>query len=189
MDKYKVGSVVLLNRSKGKESNWFSKAQVFFTGKPYTHCANIIGDVLTQQAVLSADELITVEPLSKYFDEEGTGIEIWEMPSVSEDRAKIILKDLYLAYGSTYYGFTQLLWFVYRWFMEKLGKDVRKKINPFRNGEICSELIYHYWERLPEYFDLQKKLDEWNPDTVHAGDIHTIMTSFPDLFKLVYKRN
>lgn len=184
--KFREGSIILLNRL-GKESSIFSKLQRFFTGMPYTHSAIVTRDIYEIQSVLSADELINTQPLDNYFNEEKTEIEIFDIidKRVNTEFKEETIKQLYEEYAGTMYGFAQVLWFVYRWFMEKLGKDVRKKKNPFNKGEICSELVWHYLDRVGDFIpELKAKINEWNPDTIHAGDIHTICISLPKVFKL-----
>jgi hypothetical protein len=173
---HNVGNIVLLNRKKG---GWFSTLQRFFTKMDYTHCAIVVTKYKNREMVLSADELIELYPLQKYFEEKDTDIEIWELEGDYEAITDILIDR----YVGTYYGFTQVFWFVFRWFMEIFGKDVRRYRNPFCHGTICSELVWYFLEAIPNE-NLNDRVHEWNPDTIHAGDTARICREF---FKLKHK--
>lgn len=178
MSAIKKGDIIIFNSTKG---GWFSSCQRFFTGLPYTHAAVCIGDVLTHPSIIEADLLVEVTPLKKTLDDTTKEYEAYRpnlpLPEWSVDT---VLGNIYYNYTNNEYGFTQVLWFVYRWFMEKfLHKDVRKKNNPFSKGVICSELVFYYLAELSEHSKpLSDKISEWNPDTVHAGDIANICKQF-----------
>ena len=186
------GDIFILNR-KGKFGNFYSKAQRFFTKLPFTHAAIQFGEVKEFESIISADELVCLIPTQKYFDEEkfGTDIEIWRIKNANKNDIEFYLERLYECLAGTSYGYVQILWFIYRWFMESVfQKDVRHFNNPFKNGTVCSELtwkfLYNMSDKIPE---LRKKLNEWTPDTVSSGDIHNICLLLPNVFELVYKTN
>jgi len=199
-----LGDIILLNRKKG---GWFSSAQRFFTQMNYTHSTFSIGTILGIESVLSADEKVVIEPLKKYFEEDGTEIEIWRInENIIDAKNKPLLEqkisEIYYKYSNSYYGFFQVIWFIYRWINEKFFKrDVRRKNNPFKRGIICSELVYYYLIELEKIlnktlkkgkirFDvllpLQAELSKYTPDTIHAGDIAQILNKNNKLF---YKLN
>lgn len=190
MYKAKPGDIILLNR-KGKSSSWFSVLQRFFTRKPYTHCAIFLPNVVLEESVISADEVIKILPTESYYNEDGTDIEIYAVTDNIPANVKIdILNSIYKKYSGTYYGFTQLLWFIYRWFMEVFFKrDMRKKKNWFNSGTICSELVYYYFEGLSTYNDrLKNAINLYDKDSVHAGDIADICSNLPEVFQLVLRK-
>ncbi len=188
----KLGDIILLNR-KGKSSSIYSAAQRFFTKMPYTHTTVAMGNVLGFPSALSAEELVVVEPIQRYFEEEGTEIEIYRIHNLKLNVASDVISYLYFKESGAYYGFTQILWFIYRWFMESVfQKDVRKERNPMSKGIICSEPVYNYLVKMvsmdPDLCvtPLNSKLTEWNANTVNAGDIATICKSFPEIFSQIY---
>ncbi len=182
-----IGDIILLNRNKG---GWFSSAQRFFTGMPFTHCTVSVGNVLGEEYVLSAEEKILLLPLYNYFTELDGSTDIYVFrPSVDIETKAALVVELADELINKWYGFGQLPWFIYRWFMEKLGKDVRKSNNWFKSGYICSEVVYLYLEKLArknepekltyggELYELNQWLSQYTQDTVHAGDIYTICAS------------
>lgn len=178
-----IGDIVLLNRKKG---GWFSSAQRFFTGMPYTHCTFSIGEICGVESVLSADEKIVVLPLDSYFTETDTDIEIYRI-TCDKNKIEYSIKKVFVNYSGFWYGFTQVIWFIWRWLMEKFDMDVRRKNNPFKSGIICSELVYYYLVELnlPE---IKKDLEAFTPDTIHAGDIANILKNNADVFRLREKK-
>lgn len=184
------GNILLLNRRKG---GWFSNAQRFFTNKPYTHCALSAGNILSVESIFSADETMDMIPLQNYLAEDSTDIEIYEVKNVEPEVLDSIMKDMYLEYAGKGYGFLQLLWFVYRWANEKLGRDVRLKKNWFTDNLICSEMGYVFLTKvstkLEKYhsYALITELNKTTPDTCHAGDIADLIHALPEIFNLTYR--
>ena len=184
----KPGDIMLLNRH-GEAQNFYSVCQRFFTKKPYTHTALVFGEVKGFQSVISSDEVVAVLPVRNYFAEEGTDIEIWRFKDNHSELIEDLLTKLYTGYADMSYGYLQIPWFIYRWFMESVfQKDVRKQKNWSTSGVVCSELIYVYLECFIQFYpELKEKLDEWNQDTVSSGDMADIIHSFPEIFELIYK--
>jgi hypothetical protein len=186
--KFKTGDIILLNR-KGAAANFFSKGQRFFTRMPYTHSAILLENIFEQQSILTSDELTNIQALSNYLKEPETDIEIYKV-KVPQEMKEYEVKSMYNRYAGKKYGFAQILWFMYRWLLERFGIDARRKKNFFPGGVICSELVYHYLVEIAKnYPQLNKKLKEWNAETVHVGDIKHICESLPELFELKYKFN
>ena len=181
------GDILILNR-KGKSGSLFSTLQRFFTRMPYTHCQLVVDPVENIISVFEAEQLVLINPAQRTFQEIDTEIEVWH-PLFITDKTQLtaIFKDLYDNYSGISYGFLQITFFVYRWINEVFKHNVNNKPNPFQNGVICSELIYYYLCSFVNS-ELSNKLSEWNANTVHAGDIHNILTSLPSLFKLTYTR-
>ena len=199
-----IGDIVLLNRKKG---GWFSSAQRFFTKMPYTHSTFSVGNILGFESVLSADEKIVIEPVGRYYEEKETDIEIYRLkkkvlPVGFEGALSSAIESMYYKYANTYYGFGQVFWFVYRWFMESvLKKNAKKKDNPFKGGIICSELVYLYLEQVCKVLNkcypkrdtrrfsvllhLQIELNKYTRDTIHAGDIAVIIKHNPNIWERV----
>lgn len=198
-----IGDIILLNRKKG---GWFSTCQRFFTGMPYTHCTISVGEILGFESTIGADEKVVIEPIRKFYEEDSTDIEIYRLrkeilPLNFDTHMSNTMKYMYCKYANQYYGFSQILWFVYRWLMEKFGKDVRRNNNPFKGGVICSELIYLYLvqltivlnkcypkkdsRRFSVLLPLQTDLNRFTADTIHAGDIASIIKMNTNIWELV----
>lgn len=180
---FKQGDIILLNRH-GKESNWFSNAQRFFTRMPYTHSALVLGKVKGLMSVLSADELVVVIPVNRYLEEEGTDIEVYRPKFVDWVLINQLMPDLYQKHAGKPYGYLQLLYFVFRWLAESFKIDVRKWKNPFTNNDICSELIFEYL-LLTGSKPILFALSDYRLDNVHVGDIANICKNNPELFEKV----
>lgn len=193
----------ILNATKG---GWFSTLQRKITGQNVTHCIWGIGDLgLGIQSTIGADLKTSVT----------SDIDILENPSIEyyiftidipRDHKLEISRYLYKKYNNLVYSFFQLPWFVWRAIQEQVfHKDIRKKKN-WGSGEepICSEIHYVGLYEVIDFmkdpynkFDLYKvrllenKLNEWNADTVHVGDILNILfyfcETYPDVFKLKEK--
>ena len=182
---YKCGSIDLLDNENG---NFLSKAIRFFTNSTISHTDFTMGKIVKEESVLSAQALMSVLPLCTYFWDEYFTFTIYEIEGVPEKELEKIVRAMYIDFAGKKYGFMQLPWFIYRWFMERLGKDVRKQHNWFAKNNICSELVWMYlvkvskgrdYGRFPE---LYAKLNEWNRDTVSPQDIKVIVESFPEIF-------
>ena len=185
---FKDGSIILLNR-KGKSSSFYSAAQRFFTGYPFTHSAIIVDPVRGLTSVLSSNEVVTILPLQNYFDEPDTDIMIYELIGFDEYNIKESVDSIYKSYAGASYGYLQITWFVFRWLCKRIGIDIKGKRNYAPNGMICSEMVWDYMSLLKtNYTEFYKFLNEWTKDTVHVGDISEIIKSFPYLFKLVYEK-
>lgn len=173
-----IGDVILLNRKKG---GWFSFLQRKFSGLPFTHCAISAGFILGEESCFSASEMILLERLQAYYEEDGTDITIYHLPTISDQIKYDTIKELYKTYNGQFYGFLQLLFFVYRFLGEKLGFDMRRKKNWFPKNIICSEMLWYYFYMLREHIPgMSKVLDQWNPNNVFAGEIDQICQMFPE---------
>lgn len=177
------GDIVCIN-----ERGFYASAQRFFTKFPYSHTAVGIGDVCGYPSLFEAKAHMAVTPLELLFEEEEKEFEIYKVniDPVIKSRA---VDEIYHAYAGSIYGFTQILWFIYRWANEMFDRDVRKTTNPFSAGEICSEIVWHYLNIISEGIpELHKKVNEWNADTIHVGDIVAICKAFPNIFELEQSR-
>jgi hypothetical protein len=172
-----VGDVYCVNsKGKGWIKNFYSYAQRFVTGMPYTHCAIEVEKELGVSSVFEADALVLVDPANRITADPNRDYEIYSIVGVDQKKIDEILAVLYDKYCGTTYGFLQILWFLYRRFMEVVfKKDVRKQRNPLSKGIICSELLWDYLSMLGEFIpELKAKISEWNCNTIHAGDVAMI---------------
>ena len=185
----KLGSVIIFNSTKGGR---FSAAQRFFTRMPYTHVAGSIGTVSGEESILEAKMSVSVTPWKHVLDNKTEEYFIFEPTSALKQ--KDIEDALYYVYdrfaGETY-GFLQLLWFVYRWIAESwpFKADVRKKGNWFPDNQICSEVWWWYLHELAtKYPDISNVIEEWNSNSVNAGDMFMILRRLPKYFTLTQTR-
>ena len=187
----KAGNILIVNK-KGKDASWMWKfwyvLQRFFTGAPYTHTALTSFTNETGTFVFSVEELLTLRFLDDFLNLVDSDLYIFEINLEESILTPFVNKQIKNFLGQNY-GYAQLIWFVYRWIMEKFGKDVRRDTNWFANGEICSESVYLYLQDLATIEpDLKRSLNQFNQNTCDVGDIMNILQHYPDLFKMIYKK-
>ena len=179
---YKCGSIILLNNKKGI----FPALIRFFTHSKYTHNAITMGNIIPKsESILTAELLITVHPLQRYFEDPNYEFSIYEIQGIDEKDLETIVLDLYEKRVSRGYAFWQNLWFIYRRVAEKLGFDVRKQGNWFPKNDNCSEETYDLIKMAAEKKNLTNLLcllNEWNSNCFSPGDSNFIFNLFPDYF-------
>jgi len=169
----KPGDIVVFNNQR---HDFYSEAQRIFTRMPYTHTAVVMPLYEEEIPLLSADLVVTLTTWDKYISQRGMLYWVFSPPD-SERLTNEELMGMYKKYIDDVYGFSQTLYFVYRWLMETFHKDVRKAHNPFPNGDICSELGYNGLKIMAtRNAKLGGILNEWNQNTVSSGDIFNICT-------------
>ena len=185
------GQIILFNNL---HFDIFSIGQRFFTEQPYTHTAFIVPPALGVEWYYGAEQLAVIRPIS-YFENDTKKLYQMYLPKVWTDEQILnALRKLYTKFGAEKYGYWQILWFMFRWLMSKwpFKKDVRKWHNFFPNHVICSELGWWYlwflYEEQPDLTELKDELNQWSSDTIHSGDIHTIINNLPHLFRMTEER-
>jgi hypothetical protein len=163
----KAGSLVFFCNTLG----WYGKSQKFFTKQPFTHVAIVYPDQFDKHAILSSDMAITVKPFE--YIGTPTSYQLVFNFNVEDEKVMESVKQIYFAHAGQTYGFFQLLWFIYRWFMwTYLKQDVRKQHNWFPDDVVCSETGYeHFSNVFAGNTTVQLYLDKFRRDTVSAGDI------------------
>jgi len=177
-----VGDILL---SSCNDGNFLSKAIKFFTNSEYTHTAPSMGDLgLGTESFLSAEPMICVLPKTNW-DKPTYKYKIFHFKNVPEDFMRQIVLQLYKEYAGTVYGWRSLFWFIYRWLMEKFGRDVRKQKNWFTVNGFCSELTYRLMLPVAEqyYPSLYLTLLEWNAETFSPKDTEIVISLFPNYFE------
>jgi hypothetical protein len=180
---FKGGALAILIR-------FFTK-QTFPKGKPSSHSAVITNPLFGVPCVHEAGPVIQMVPWRKYYElDPSQDYRLYRIkPGVIDCQDAMIQKALavcHLLYSGVIYGALQLVWFVWRWVNEKIGRDVRHEKNWMTDGVICSELVYWFLVYLgPVMGDLFKA---WNADTIQPGDIEGIILSRPDLFELIAEK-
>ncbi len=180
------GNVVVFNVKHG---GFFETAQRFFTGMLYTHAAIGFGEVTGYESVFEALFAIAITPFERTRNNTDIDFEVWSLKGVPREHIDAAIHNAYLRFAGEEYGFFQILWFIYRWLNAKLGRDVRKEGNWFPDHLICSEVVYKFlWDVSADAPSLRTKLNEWNSNSFHAGDVHTVCTALPDVFELIERR-
>lgn len=182
----------------GFSSNWkkdwsgfLAKCIRFFTRSKISHSFIITDPVYNIESVQEASMLVQVVPFKEHYREDAT--QTYKVYRIKDQYASQAQKDESLKYcfnefAGVTYGKLQLIWFVYRWFNEKvLRRDVRKQKNWMADGVICSELVYHYLHNLGPIF--QDLLKEFNPDTIQAQDILNIVEANSQIFEMVESKD
>ena len=176
----------LVGFSNNKKS-FLSKLIRFFTKSNISHTFIIGHETAGEVSVLEADMVVRHCPLAPYYEKNETE-QYWlyeiNPAIVSQERVNESVDYCYKEFAGYKYGFTQLIWFVYRWLNDLIKRDVRKKKNWMADGVICSELVYHFLV----HCGLGHLVEAWNPDTIQAEDIQKIVKERTDIFTLVYKK-
>ena len=173
------------------KSGLLTKLQHWFAGPGASHSFVItypIGTFTEIPMVFEANLLVRHNPYARYLISAEEDYHLFMVAGATDTDIAYSLDRCTKEFSGVEYGFLQLLWFPYRWFMETiLRKDVRKSKNWFTDGVICSELWWWYcWyltERYPEkWAKLRSILSEWNPDTFTSYDVKGICENNPDIF-------
>lgn len=170
----------------------FAWLQHIFAGPGVSHAfltTYPIGKYTPVPMIFEADMTVTHMPYAEYL-ENGPGRDyfLYVVPELTDDEICYSLDRCTREFSGTDYGFFQLLWFPWRWFMWTVfRKDLRKSKNWFTDGVICTELWWWYlWyatEKFPDkHSKLRAILEGWNPDTIQAYDVKLIMQKNPDIF-------
>jgi len=182
-----IGDILVMNSTRG---GIFSSLQRFFTRMPFTHTAIDSGNFQSRATFFGADMVATVVPQSRVISDPTIAYTIFR--PIFGGAVVFDVECIFERYAGNGYGFTQLFYFVWRWFFRLLHIDIRKRRNPFPSGDICSEIVYEYIKRLAvkvRDYQLLDYLAQWNENTIHAGDIYTICSAFPEKFKFLEQRN
>lgn len=181
----KLGSIIVFNATKG---GWFSAAQRFFTRMPYTHVAGFIGKVQGEDSIFEAKMSASVTPWKHVVEDTTQEYYVFEpTTAIKQQDIDAALLLVYDRFAGETYGFLQLLWFVYRWIAESWPwhADVRKHGNWFPNEVVCSEMWWWFLHYLAEnYPEINVVIEEWNSNSVNAGDIYNILIRLPKYFTL-----
>ena len=156
----------------------------FFTGSRWSHSFLIVNPIYGLESVQEASLVVQFIPFDAHYRKNVSQEYVLFAPSgVSEEKIEAALTLCYREFAGVKYGYLSLFWFVYRWLMEKIGVDVRKRKNWMSDGVICSELVFYFLEALGEPFT--EILADFNPDTIQPEDLYKIVVSRQDLFESV----
>lgn len=185
----------------------FGKLQQIFTRQKWTHTAlgffHFVGYLKTE-TLFESNEIQNVTLWEPNIDAE---YEIYNIKYYTQTQIKAALWKTFYEFNGELYGFTQILYFVRRWFWETkwikklfwwiptrvFGKpnDIRLWNNWFVGGTICSELFYDLMSNLNELkynAGVDKMLRTWNKNNFHSGDSRVFMLELPEIFEKEYHK-
>jgi len=176
-----VGDILLTRNNKGL-LNWLIRK---LTNSVFTHNATVFFYQGGTTSVIEASTSVKVVPFTKnYQDNPDESWVVVRVKTASAEQIQRSLISVWWEYSGNPYGVFQLIWFVWRWINEKFGRDIRSKKAWFPGGQICSEILWHYLDRLgvPE---ITKAVRQWNSDSVHVEDFHKLFKSMPEHFEFI----
>jgi hypothetical protein len=177
---FRPGDIGLSRNYKNKISFLMS----FFADSQYSHSFVMTDPVLGIESLQQASFEVCIVPLDRYDSSDFDRYQIWQIkdPYFDQEKAKQALAECHQEFSGNTYGYIQLLWFIWRWFIKKVfKKDISHQENWWTEGVICSELVYWYLHKLGEPF--QSILASFNADTITPEDIHQVMLAHPELFE------
>lgn len=163
------------------KTGWFSTLIRFFTKSKISHSFVMYYKQAGQRSVIEADIAVLTMNFDKHFKNDHTDYIIFDCIGTNPILEKDALNSCFVEFAGTTYGFSQCIWFMYRWLAEVFKIDVTHQKNWMTEGVICSELVWHFLDRLGPKFS--EAVAHLNPDTTNAEDILKVVRSRPDLFK------
>jgi len=195
------GNIILVQNNEG---NFVSEAIKFFTKRiakkygvrTWTHSMISVGELHDIEYVLSAELSQCIMPLEK-FKKDKIKFEVYKIKdTISENNLNSLVRLYCNTYAGDSYGFLQLPWFCYRWFMEIFNKNVNKQKNWFPSGDICSEMVFRFLMDRLNYSAKNMKssatlssLSNWTENTIHPVDLGYVIKNCPFMFEKAYSWN
>lgn len=164
----------------------FPKLVRFFTRSNISHCGIIFFNLgYGVDTVIESTTLVQIVPFDRNYrnanNEEYVVYEI--LPKSKVDVSSLLIKT-FNQYSGQSYGYFQLLWFVWRWFVGIFGFDISQNKNWFTENVICSEVLFSFLKE-HKIHPFNERLMKLNPDTVQADDLFKLVKSCPDIFRVV----
>lgn len=153
----------------------FTKLQRFFTGKKVTHSFLVLDEYYGDFQLLDARLSVTLDPLNNILNE---GNDVWLYSIPLNETESLRIKNLFFNnYIGKTYGFSQLIWFVWRRLLELLfKKDMRAKKNWFSEGILCSEIVYNVLMEISKTKPmLAPYLNKYEVNSFHSGDCKELL--------------
>ena len=180
------GQLILFSR---KNWNFLSSSVKFFTRSPYSHVAVMFPPILGVESYFGAEERVDMNSYPKLKEEKEHYFRVYAPIGFDQEQIDNVLRKLYVTYAGSIYGFFQLFWFIYRWFMESFKVRVNSQHNWFPDSQICSEIAWWWFEYLcdeqPERMaGVRTKLHDWNSNTFAPVDCLTMIHQLPEIFEL-----
>ncbi|MDE2232964.1 MAG: hypothetical protein KGJ90_02420 [Patescibacteria group bacterium] len=169
------GDIILVHGG----TDLLSKLIRFFSRSDYSHTALGAGIYNGQQMAFEARALVL---LTEWNNGAGRGpvkVYSWTKPEHQAIAAQAV-EGLVNELNGSYYGFAQLLWFIWRWTVDSLHLPHRLAVhNWMPGGRICTEVVYLAIERtcqkigFPFYY-------EYGLNAVTPEDISAILSSLAE---------
>lgn len=173
---------ILLTRNDSGILNWFIR---HLTWSEFTHCAVVHFEQGSQTSVIEASHTVQVVPFKRNY--EANPKESWisfRVKGVSQEQIDKALESCWFEYSGNFYGYFQLVWFVWRFICEIFGRDMRVVSVWPKGGQLCSEMLWHYLDRLGDP-EINSKIRKWNADAVHVEDFHQLFLRMPHRFEII----
>lgn len=172
------GQIVLANTKKGLVPS----AIRFFTSSKFSHSLVTLPDTLGVPMCIEASSkgISTVRFETAYLQNPHVEIEVWDVHLTNEEIDLALIAVLNHLESS--YGYSELPWFVWRWFNKKLGRDIKHENNWFKKDEICSELCEFYLMNTK----LRLLFTGYGDSSMCPQDIRDVMVANPMFFTLSY---
>jgi hypothetical protein len=178
------GQIAFVNSKSG----WFGKFVKFFTKSKLTHTFVCFYPVQGVDLIFEANERCMLSPYElDYLMNDDEDFILYEVIT-DKDKAPSIM-DFYLEYSNVAYGYTQLIWFMWRWFTGLFGihLDNKKHRKYFVKGILCSELVFYYLQSL-NIPALNFKLEQWNANSIDPQELFDLVRYSPELFREIFKK-
>src|ERR1017187_10572238 len=168
-----VGDLFIVN-AKGKESTVFSDAIRDVT-RDWTHAALDIGNLqigtVTENLLYESELENENNPSSEYLENNNYDYMIWRLINVPQDILDNCAKIVMQSGIHTGYGIPTILWFGWRWVLERFGVDT-KGMHNFFPGRICSEEVFYFLVLVAGFRpEVREIIKPYNRYTVAPGDL------------------
>lgn len=132
-------------------NSFIQRAIRFFTGSKFSHSFTIIAVGEELSALETTETRVTITPINLKL-KENNWVQIWEVFAKKEEKLNALNRSYYNHSGKMY-GYKSYLWFLYRYFARKFGKDPTRMWGWASKGITCTELTCDYLAKLfPEIF-------------------------------------
>lgn len=170
----------------GKRKGFYPNAVRFFTRSRWSHCFVVTPPFLGELSVLEADLKVQIVPFQKeYVEKDADYYEIWRPIAASDSDLWGAASKTWIESAGSVYGFLSIPWFAIRAILA-LAK-VRLTKNWFPEGEICSETLWQFIDNLGGEY--KKLVSTFGENETSPQDLYALVTSRPDLFEFVMKRD
>lgn len=165
-----------------RKPGFLQKAVMFFARSKWSHCFFITFPHGGDEAVQEASWSVQIIPFQRYRDDPDGYYEIFELTKADPRKLEQSVMSQWKNMTGVKYNWFGLVWFIWRWMNELVGRDIRHEKNWFSDGVICSQTLYYEIEGAgAPYGGLL--MDE-TPWTVQPQDIYNEVMKRPELFAM-----
>lgn len=163
-----------------KDTSFFARLVKFFTYSKWSHSFIMV----SEDTVLEANQTVQYNPLAEYRNDPNCYYELYSIVGADEPTVTRAIAKTTAMYLGQEYGYSQLLFFVYRWFNGLFLRERTPEVNSFPLGAICSEVVCYYEEQVSDKFTQLLAEGGLTLDTVSPQDLYAIISTNPSLFTL-----